>query len=159
MFKYSAPEVREQADQSRMGRASAHAASSRNGRTGIEIGSLCALSRNQKRGRSLTCIACLCSVCLFFPTIGQLGGIAWFSQHFRYSLAQAAKWGQRLVAVAAFEHCFQVPRFPVSREPALHWDASSWWMAPASNRSVGPGMIGVCIQPTICVQVVSYRCM
>jgi len=50
--KYTAPEVTEQArhpHRSRMGRASAQAASSRNGRTGISFGSLCALPRNQKR--------------------------------------------------------------------------------------------------------------
>jgi len=77
--KYTAPEVTEQArhpHRSRMGRASAQAASSRNGRTGISFGSLCALPRNQKRGRSLTCIAGVCAVCVFVPTIGQLGSVA-----------------------------------------------------------------------------------
>src|ERR1700685_1143943 len=83
-----------------MGRASAHAASSRNGRTGISFGGLCALPRNQKRGRSLTCIAGVCAVCIFFPTIGQLGSVAWFGQHFRYSLAQATQPSHSLVAVA-----------------------------------------------------------
>jgi len=33
------------------------------------LGAFVALPRNQKRGRSLTCIAGVCVVCVFFPTI------------------------------------------------------------------------------------------